>query len=216
MRYPNVPSLLIVKFLASVPSVSNQMQVASACVFLWLVLPLCIVRWAFLAILSSQTSCHSFYLSTSDALVVVIVMMQAMMRSIFALIAIERYKMTPSVQGNVLSFMGIVVALCQATLIGWATSRFSENTIIKSSVVLLFVSFLGFAFTSTPLQLCAILVPMMAGGTLLQNVNTAQLTKSVPSEDSGTIIAVDMVSIHNTALSILVPSPHESGDTNAR
>ena len=80
MRYPNVPSLLIVKFLASVPSVSNQTQVASACVFLWLVLPLCIVCWAFLAILSSQTSCHSFHLSTSDALVVVIVMMQAMMQ----------------------------------------------------------------------------------------------------------------------------------------
>eukprot|EP00958_Prasinococcus_capsulatus_P014238 scaffold1500_cov398-Prasinococcus_capsulatus_cf.AAC.11 len=154
-KHRHVFSLLVVKFIASVPSVRRVTSHARRCGY----------------------ACNS----------------RAMMRSIFALIAIEHFRMTPSTQGNVLSFMGIVVAVCQGTLIGWATSRFSETSIIKSSVVLLLLSFLAFTYISTPEALCAVIVPMMAGGTLLQNVNTAQLTKAVPSEDSGTIIAIDMV-----------------------
>jgi len=111
--------------------------------------------------------------------------------AIFALVAADRFGMTTTETGLVMSFVGGLTMLSQAFLIEWATNHFAERNIIQFCSAVLGGGFLLLAMAQTASHLYITMVALVPAGCLLGTVNTSQLTKAAP-KDSGTIIAIDM------------------------
>jgi OCT family organic cation transporter-like MFS transporter 18 len=80
----------------------------------------------------------------------------------------------------------------QAVLLGLATKRLGEHRAAHLSCALMLLGFLALAPISTVPQLCLVLLPLGTGGVMFSTINTAQLTKAVPSGQQGTMLAIDM------------------------
>ena len=73
-----------------------------------------------------------------------------MFQSIFALYALSKLGLDAKATGYVLGYVGLLVVLVQAGLIGRLTARWSEKQLIFASTILLTFSFVAWAFTPEP------------------------------------------------------------------
>jgi len=88
----------------------------------------------------------------------------------------------------VLAYVGVIVVLVQGVAIGRLTSRFSENTLIFWSTVLLALSLAAWAMVPNLALLLVVLIPMSLATGVLNTVINSALTKSVyPEQVGGTL-----------------------------
>lgn len=116
----------------------------------------------------------------------------ALFHSVFTLAASTTLALSAQDTGLIISYMGLITLATQAGVIDWATLRYDDDTVVTQCSHVLVASFMALALVDGSIQLCAVLAPMLAAGSVLATVNTAQLTKAAPATDAGTIIAVDM------------------------
>ncbi len=111
-----------------------------------------------------------------------------MFQSIFSLYAQKQLGLNSQVTGYVLGYVGLLVVIVQAGLIGRLTSRYSERQLIFTSTILLTFSFVAWALTPNLPVLLAVLIPMSLGTGIMNTVISSALTKSVhPEEVGGTL-----------------------------
>lgn len=111
-----------------------------------------------------------------------------MFQSIFALYAQYRLGLDAQATGYVLGYVGLLVVIVQAGLIGRLTTRFDEKQLILASTVLLTFSFVAWALTPSLPILLVVLIPMSLGTGIMNTVINSALTKSVyPEEIGGTL-----------------------------
>jgi predicted MFS family arabinose efflux permease len=77
-------------------------------------------------------------------------------------------------------------------LIGWLTKRFSDDTIVRSACLGLLVTFAALIFCTSFWQLAALMLPFSVCSFTFTTVNTAQLSKAVPQQHTGSVLALDM------------------------
>lgn len=77
-------------------------------------------------------------------------------------------------------------------LIKWLVKTFSDARIVLASCWILLLSFVALTFHHSFIPYLGLLVPIYAASYVFSIVNTTQLTKAVPAEQLGSILAMDM------------------------
>jgi DHA1 family tetracycline resistance protein-like MFS transporter len=112
----------------------------------------------------------------------------ALFQTIFALYALERFSLTATQTGYILTYIGVLSVITQGFLIGRITKRYREDLLITVSVVVMAFGLLGWAVAPTVLFLLIIMAPTAVAGGLLNTVLTSTLTKAVTPDEVGGII----------------------------
>ncbi|MCX6030889.1 MAG: MFS transporter [Chloroflexi bacterium] len=111
-----------------------------------------------------------------------------MFQSIFALYAQQQLGLNSQATGYILGYVGLLVVIVQAGLIGRLTARYSEKQLIFASTILLTFSFVAWALTPSLPVLLVVLIPMSLGTGVMNTVINSALTKAVyPEEVGGTL-----------------------------
>jgi len=121
------------------------------------------------------------------------------LHSMFTLIMIDHFHLTPDLNGYVLSYIGVVSMITQGFLIGYLTRRgIPDRTLIKYSVGVLSSSYLALSLFATKsiMIFCIVSLPMVASGALFSTIVQSILTKQVSREHTGSMLGFSMA-IHS-------------------
>jgi DHA1 family tetracycline resistance protein-like MFS transporter len=114
----------------------------------------------------------------------------SLLNTIFSLYALRRFNLDAQQTGLILAYVGLLSAIVQGGLIGQLTKRFSDNNLIITSVGILALSMLGWAFAPSVTILMIILAPYAFAGGVLGTVLSSALTKVVKPEEVGGILGL--------------------------
>ena len=113
-----------------------------------------------------------------------------MFQSVFALFAQHKLNLSSQSTGLVLTYVGILSVLVQGMGIGLLTKRYKDNTLIITSLWLMFIGLVGWALTpNLPIMLLVIL-PLSGGGWVVNTIITSAITKSVDSKEIGGMLGI--------------------------
>ncbi|ELU12622.1 hypothetical protein CAPTEDRAFT_166600 [Capitella teleta] len=113
-------------------------------------------------------------------------------QSMFAVIAMDTFKLAPDENGFLMSYVGVLTMITQGIGIGFLAKRTTEFGSIKLGAFILIWTYILLSFVSTVWQLCVVLIPLCMGLTLMNVVISSALTNTVPESDTGTILGVNM------------------------
>jgi DHA1 family tetracycline resistance protein-like MFS transporter len=114
----------------------------------------------------------------------------AMFQAIFALFAQHKLNLSSQSTGLVLTYIGLYSVLVQGVGIGLLTKRFTDNTIIITSLWMMFLGFVVWSLTpNLPVMLLAIL-PLSGGGWIVNTIITSAITKAVSPEEIGGMLGI--------------------------
>jgi len=105
--------------------------------------------------------------------------------TVFALFAQHRLHLDAQQTGYVLAYVGVLIILVQAVLIGRLTARLSEGFLLFWSTVLMSFALLAWAFVGTVLTLLIVLIPLALAGGVFRTVVNSVLSKAVEKEEIG-------------------------------
>jgi DHA1 family tetracycline resistance protein-like MFS transporter len=120
----------------------------------------------------------------------IIMLAFAMFQSIFALFAQHRLNMSSQSTGLVLTYIGAYSVVIQGVGIGMLTKRFSENTLIITSMWLMFIGLLGWALASKLPVMLLVIIPLAGGGWIVNTIITSSITKSVTPQEIGGMLGI--------------------------
>jgi MFS transporter, DHA1 family, tetracycline resistance protein len=100
------------------------------------------------------------------------------LQSIFSLFALKRIGMSVVAPGFVLTYVGVVSVVTQASLIGRLSQRFKDTALIQSGLLVLAGGLLAWAFSPSVLLFVLSVTPIALAGGLLNTIVPATLTKS--------------------------------------
>jgi len=114
----------------------------------------------------------------------------AILQSIFSLFVLERFNMSVTTTGFVLTYVGVVSVFTQAWLVGKLSQRFQDQFLIISGMILMIFGFLAWAFAPTVLLLLVSVTPIALAGGMLNTILSAALTKTVEPQEVGGILGL--------------------------
>jgi DHA1 family tetracycline resistance protein-like MFS transporter len=89
--------------------------------------------------------------------------------------------LNPLTRGLAFAFIGVLLAGIQGGLIGILTKKFSDQLLLRFSVVFVALSMVGWAFTSNLLQLLLVMIPLSLGAAVQGVVMRSRITKEAKS-----------------------------------
>ncbi|XP_066916869.1 solute carrier family 22 member 18-like [Clytia hemisphaerica] len=110
--------------------------------------------------------------------------------STFSMAVMDFYRLDASVNGILLSFIGVTVMFCQGFLVGFLTKRYKDSYLIKISLSLNIVGFLYLSVASKVYMLVLTIVPLLIGGTLAHIIFMVIITKIASDEDTGSALGI--------------------------
>lgn len=116
--------------------------------------------------------------------------------SMFTIINIERFQLTPETNGRLLSYVGILTMIMQGFGVGFLSKRFPDNLLIQFSIITTSLSYLVLSLADSLWFLAVVLVPMVMAGSILSTIASSAITKSVPETATGTALGLNMA-IHS-------------------
>ena len=119
-----------------------------------------------------------------------IMMAFAMFQSVFALFALHRLNLSSQSTGLVLTYVGFYSVLVQGVGIGFLTKRFTDNTIIITSLWLMFLGLVMWSVTSNLLVMLLAILPLSGGGWVANTIITSDITQSVAVEEIGGMLGI--------------------------
>ncbi len=109
----------------------------------------------------------------------------ALFTTVFSLFAQYQLKLDARQTGYVLAYVGLIIALVQGAGVGIITKRYPEKWVIFISTIILGISLVGWAFTSSLVALLLILIPLAITSGILSTVLRSALTKVVTKDEVG-------------------------------
>ena len=103
----------------------------------------------------------------------------------FGLFAQYSLNLESNETGYLLGYVGLLVVLVQGVAIGRLTARFSEPSLILSSVIIASLGLLGWAFVPNVPVLLVVLAPLAYASGVLNTVINSAITKAVPPQEVG-------------------------------
>jgi hypothetical protein len=92
--------------------------------------------------------------------------------------------------GYILTYIGLFSVLVQGVGIRLLTKRFTDNTIIISSLWLMFLGLVGWSLTSNLPILLLVILPLAGGAWTLNTIITSAITKAVDHEEIGGTLGI--------------------------
>lgn len=111
-------------------------------------------------------------------------------QTIFALHAQKQLGLDARSTGYILAYVGLVVVVVQATVIGRVTRRWPEASLLVGSSALLAVSYLPWAFAPSLLTLLVALIPISISSGILNTVLRSALTTAVSHDEVGSMLGI--------------------------
>ncbi|XP_062845679.1 solute carrier family 22 member 18 isoform X2 [Trichomycterus rosablanca] len=108
----------------------------------------------------------------------------------FSIIAMNFFQLQAEQNGYLMAYFGVLQMVMQGAVIGRLTARYSEQSLLLFSIGLSSLVGLAQAFTTTVLQFCFVVVPMMLSLSLFNVITDSMLSKSVPSSDTGAMLGL--------------------------
>lgn len=113
--------------------------------------------------------------------------------SMFSIVSIERFGLTPQTNGYLLTYTGILTAIMQAVGVGFFTRRFpSDLKILRISIIFKALSYFCLAWINDAWLLAICFIPMVLSGALMNAIANSTLTKNVPETATGTSLGLSM------------------------
>jgi len=111
-------------------------------------------------------------------------------QTIFALYAQKRLNLNAAQTGLVLGYVGILVVIVQVGFIGKLTKKYTETQLMRSSSLILAISYVLWALAPNLILLMIVLIPISATSGVLNTVLRSALTKAVSREEIGGILGL--------------------------
>ena len=110
--------------------------------------------------------------------------------NMFSMAVMDFYGLDASVNGILLSFIGVTVMLCQGFLVGFLTKRYKDSYLIKISLSLNIIGYLYLSVASKIYMLVLVMIPLLIGGTLAHIIFMVIITKIASDEDTGSALGI--------------------------
>ena len=114
----------------------------------------------------------------------------AILQSIFSLFVLERFNMSVTSTGFVLTYVGVVSVFTQAWLVGKLSQRFQDQVLIISGIIFMIFGLFAWAFAPTVLLLLVSVTPVALAGGMLNTILSSALTKTVEPQEVGGILGL--------------------------
>uniref|UniRef100_A0A8D2DF43 Solute carrier family 22 member 18 n=1 Tax=Sciurus vulgaris TaxID=55149 RepID=A0A8D2DF43_SCIVU len=108
----------------------------------------------------------------------------------FSIISMDFFQLEPSQAGYLMSFFGVLQMVVQGLVIGQLSSHFSEEALLRASVLVFMVVGLAMALMSTVLHFCLLVPGLVFSLCTLHVVTDSMLTKAVSASDTGTMLGL--------------------------
>lgn len=116
----------------------------------------------------------------------------AVFYSVWQVVAVDRFGLSPAASGALMSWIGIIAIVTQGLLVGIAKSWLPDRQLSMICGAGLVLSFAAFASIDTATGLFALCVPLMVLSNIFQQLNSAHIAEATPDELKGAATAVDM------------------------
>lgn len=113
----------------------------------------------------------------------------------FSIISMDFFQLEAAQAGYLMSFFGVLQMVIQGLVIGRLSTRFPEETLLRSSVLVFAIVGLGMALMSSVLHFCFLMPGLVFGFCTLNVVTDSMLTKAVSASDTGTMLGLS-ASVH--------------------
>jgi len=113
-------------------------------------------------------------------------------QAMFSIFAMDYFHLEAKDNGFVLSYVGIMSMLVQGFGIGYLNKRFTEDVLIKYSIIAISLGYFLLIFVSNIWVFLIVLLPLICGGAVLTVIITSLVTKSVSSKDTGAALGLSM------------------------
>jgi DHA1 family tetracycline resistance protein-like MFS transporter len=110
--------------------------------------------------------------------------------TIFPLYAQYRFSLSAQQIGFVLTYVGILLVIVQAVLVGRMVARWGEYRLLLAMVVLTSLTLLGWAFSPNLPFLLAVFAPMALSAGSFNTLINSTLSKAVPPDEVGGILGL--------------------------
>jgi MFS transporter, DHA1 family, tetracycline resistance protein len=111
-------------------------------------------------------------------------------QTIFSLYALRRFNLEAQQTGYILTYVGVLSVIVQGGLVGKLSERFRDDYLIITSVGIMALSLLGWAFVPSVTMLLVVLAPIAFAGGILNTVISSALTKTVQPQEIGGILGL--------------------------
>lgn len=122
--------------------------------------------------------------------IIVFSLAMAMFESVFSLFAKQRLELSAQSTGFILAYIGVLVAGIQGGGMGALTKRFPENALFRFALIVLTLSYAGWAFSPNVPVLMVVLVPLSISSGILSTLLRSGLSKAVPANETGEIMGI--------------------------
>ncbi|XP_032124296.1 solute carrier family 22 member 18 isoform X1 [Sapajus apella] len=108
----------------------------------------------------------------------------------FSIISMDFFQLEAAQAGYLMSFFGLLQMVTQGLVIGWLSSHFSEEALLRASVLVFIVVGLAMASMSSIFHFCLLVPGLVLSLCTLNVVTDSMLTKAVSSSDTGTMLGL--------------------------
>ncbi|EHB12348.1 Solute carrier family 22 member 18 [Heterocephalus glaber] len=108
----------------------------------------------------------------------------------FSIISMDFFQLEASQAGYLMSFFGILQMVTQGLVIGRLSRHFSEEALLRASVLVFIMVGLGMVLMSNILHFCFLMPGLVFSLCSLNVVTDSMLTKAVSATDTGTMLGL--------------------------
>ncbi|XP_057584696.1 solute carrier family 22 member 18 isoform X8 [Hippopotamus amphibius kiboko] len=108
----------------------------------------------------------------------------------FSIISMDFFQLEASQAGYLMSFFGILQMVIQGLVIGRLSSHFSEDALLRASVLVFSVVGLAMALMANVFHFCLLMPGLVFSLCALNVVTDSMLTKAVSASDTGTMLGL--------------------------
>ncbi len=106
------------------------------------------------------------------------------MPNVWSFFCIEKFNWTEKQIGISLAVIGIVIAVVQGGLVGWAKDKFGEKKSLFIGLIFTTIGYILFSFANKTWMMYVFLIPFAIGGFAIPNIQSI-ITQKVPSNEQG-------------------------------
>jgi OCT family organic cation transporter-like MFS transporter 18 len=115
-------------------------------------------------------------------------------QSMFAIVNIDKFGLTPQQNGYFMSYIGVLTILMQGFGVKILTKTLKESVLLKLSLAAITVGYFILIFAEYLWIFISLMPFMVAGGALLNVITNSAITKAVDEKDTGTVLGLNMAS----------------------
>ncbi|XP_076971489.1 solute carrier family 67 member A1 [Tamandua tetradactyla] len=108
----------------------------------------------------------------------------------FSIISMDFFQLEAAQAGYLMSYFGVLQMVIQGLAIGWLSSRFSEEALLRASVLVFSLVGLAMALMSSTFHFCLLVPGLVFSLCTLNVVTDSMLAKAVPATDTGTMLGL--------------------------